>query len=341
MLSLIIVSVVIVSVIVITILFVIGVLYYREKNSKEYLLSSRMITRTNTELPNNLSPTIIPQIPIISSSPSIGRSADLIKSWEVKFDEITFEEELGRGAYGVVFLANWRLQKVAAKKLLEDSLSENGEDFAKEAELLMALRPHKNIVQFLGVILRPLCIITEYLPRGSLFQLLESEHPMDYVLLLKFANDIVAGMVHLHSEGVIHRDLACRNLLLDESGTVKITDFGLSRTLTAGSRKTKMYVGPIRWMSPEALSDGYYSTKSDVYSFASVLYELLTREEPWLGMLPQNVMSAVLGNQRPKIPDFTPKNMIELMQKCWSEDPVKRPEFLTIHDILNENLLKK
>lgn len=87
-------------------------------------------------------------------------------------------------------------------------------------------------------------------------------------------------MIHLSAEGVVHRDLACRNLLLDKQFTVKITDFGLARVVamdeveSANEGQTRSYVGPIKWMSPENILDRTYSTKSDVWAYGICLIEM-------------------------------------------------------------------
>lgn len=101
----------------------------------------------------------------ISGNLNVNRaSVNLSQTWNINYNEIKFERELGRGAYGIVFLATWRMQKVAVKKIKEEGFTEKQmNDFTSEAQLYMTLRPHKNVVIFLGVTLTPLCIVTEYL----------------------------------------------------------------------------------------------------------------------------------------------------------------------------------
>jgi len=217
-------------------------------------------------------------------------------------------------------------------------------EFLKEAELLMSLRPHKNVTAFLGFVVQPLCIITEFLAGGSLEGFLASEAKLDMRQVIDFAKDITAGMVHLHSEGIIHRDLASRNLLLDDKLGIKISDFGLSRVIggKGESGVTKSETGPLKFMSPEALVHQRYSSKSDVYSFAIVMIEMLTRQEPWPNETAVSVAIAVgRDDQRPSIPDFTPPKIKEIIQKCWATEPTKRPEFGEVHELLEQILLEQ
>jgi len=288
------------------------------------IYSSIINTGSNLPLPKRTMPI-----------PGIGSSAS--KSWVIDYGDITFSEELGRGAYGVVYLAQWRFQSVAVKKIKDSDLSDYERlEFVKESQVLMSLRPHKNVVGFMGIVVHPMCILTEYLSAGSIQDLFLTDFKIDNPTLISFAKDITAGMCHLHSEGVIHRDLATRNLLLDGAMTVKITDFGMSRVLGTGdSGITQSNVGPIKWMSPEALTQQIYNTKSDVFSFAIVLIEILTREEPWPGENPVNVAIAVGRDQlRPPIPDHCPQNLRPIIIQCWAQDPNQRPEFATVHNML-------
>eukprot|EP01097_Dermamoeba_algensis_P004890 TRINITY_DN3137_c0_g1_i1.p1 TRINITY_DN3137_c0_g1~~TRINITY_DN3137_c0_g1_i1.p1 ORF type:complete len:567 (+),score=154.12 TRINITY_DN3137_c0_g1_i1:49-1701(+) len=153
--------------------------------------------------------------------------------WEIDFPELIFEEELGRGAFGVVFRGKWRLQDVAVKKLLDTLTDKELEDFKQEAALMTNLRPHRNVVQLIGICSNPdypLCIVTEFLNSGSLSSLLSKP---DFHLTWQLAHSILlgvaAGLYHLHSENILHRDLAARNILMDGMMEPRIADFGLSQ----------------------------------------------------------------------------------------------------------------
>jgi len=170
---------------------------------------------------------------------------------------------------------------VAVKQLSRQALTQNEiRDFEREIAVMKNLRPHRNVITLFGYCLSPLCIVTEYCNSGSLYQLLQDGKLIKEEFMFKIVYGIVAGMNHLHIEGIIHRDLAARNILLNQSD-VKVCDFGMSRLISTeveSSNQTENTVGPLRWMSPESLNERVYSTKTDVYSFGCVIYEILTKQ---------------------------------------------------------------
>jgi len=265
----------------------------------------------------------------------------LDRAWEINFNDIKFEKELGQGAFGIVYLAKWRLQEVAVKKIKTDLNEKQKGDFIKEAELMKSLRPHKNVVTLLGVCYNPACIVTDYLPNGTVYHYLRNRDvQIDGAMVLKMARDVCAGMSHLHAEGIVHRDLAARNLLLTKTLEVKVSDFGMSRVLLVGqanSAVTQTDVGPLKWMAPESILEKTYSTKSDVYSFGIVMVELLTRDDPFPTMDTVHVAIGVTrDNMVHPIPENTPPKVANLLKSCWERDPAKRPEFERLHYVLEE-----
>lgn len=128
---------------------------------------------------------------------------------------------------------------------------------------------HDNVVQFVGVLLEPKrSVVTRFMPRGSVQDVLVQRGARQFARdrlrwadLVRMAADAAAGILHLHREGVIHRDLACRNLLVDEHLRVRVADFGFARFKEASHSKglTRSSVGPVQWMAPEALQLSQYS----------------------------------------------------------------------------------
>jgi len=265
-----------------------------------------------------------------------------LEGFEIDYNELDFEQEIGRGAYGVVFNGRWRGGHVAIKQLiLRGVLSQNElQDFRSEAAVMKKLRPHVNVVQFLGITSTPqLCIITEYLDQGSLFHLVFSEAKVDAKTLMNVVKGIASGMLHLHREGLVHRDLATRNILLGSGSQVKITDFGLSRMASSdkGSNQTVSDNGPLKWMSPEAIKNREYSKASDVWAFGVTLFEIVARAEPYLGLDPvQAALQVTHGGLKLEIPSYTPIVITEVMKGCFEKEPSRRPEFQNISKRLHE-----
>ena len=273
-----------------------------------------------------------------SSESVLSRSND---NWEISFEELRTDRELGRGAFGVVFHGTWRNQEVAVKQIPSNL---NQKEFLAEVNLMRKLRPHDNVVQLLGVCTHPqLLIVTRFYSNGSLLNFIENQQSsLDRQLLLKVLCGITAGMEHLHQEKIIHRDLAARNCLLTASFDAVVADFGLSRILsTNDSGRTNANVGPVKWMAPESLTSRVYSPKSDVYSFGVVCYECMTLEPPWKDKDNLEVVVLVVGGQRLHIPAESqkkyPLKLTELAELCLEEDPSKRPTFQDLFRQLSDD----
>ena len=254
---------------------------------------------------------------------------------QVDLSEIKFGERIGRGTFGEVFKGMWRGAVVAVKKLNTAQMNEEFiREYEKEVYLMRTLRA-PNVLQFLGSTFNPpdICIVMEYMSRGSLYEILHN--PMivlEWPLLLRMLADTARGMTYLHTckPPVIHRDLKSHNLLIDEFWKVKVSDFGLS-TFFEQASQTMTACGTPCWTAPEVLRHLHYTVKADVYSFGIVMWECITRHDPYGNMPPFKVIYAV-GNQglRPSVPIWVPEPYAQLMKQCWSDDMNLRPEFSTI-----------
>jgi serine/threonine protein kinase len=159
-----------------------------------------------------------------------------------------------------------------------------------------------------------------------------------WVLVKKVACGSARGMNYLHKGNppVLHRDLKSANILLDESYTPKVCDFGLSR-LKAKDRSMTGNCGTVQWMAPEVLANQSYNEKADVYSYGIILWELLTRECPYEDMTAIQCALAVLNrNHRPEIPRWCPPPLQVLIRSCLKKDPDERPSFTEILQTLDK-----
>eukprot|EP01133_Synstelium_polycarpum_P017737 gene17737-21148_t len=231
--------------------------------------------------------------------------------WEVPFSELVLGMRIGRGGYGQVFRGSWRGTEIAVKMLFNDNMNPKLlSDLRKEVDLLCKLR-HPNIVLFMGACTEPEhpCIVTEYLVRGSLANLL-----LDETVQMDWGVRLQLGL-----------DLKTDNLLVDDSWQVKVADFGLATVKSHTFAKTMC--GTTGWVAPEVLAEEGYTEKADVYSFAIVLWELLTRLIPYAGKNTMQVVRSIDRGERLSIPDWCPATYASLINRCWETDPAHRPSF--------------
>jgi len=268
---------------------------------------------------------------------------------------------VGEGSFGTVFKAKWRGMKVAVKELKLSTptsahLSEEEEAYVKdlyrEARVLSGVCHHENILPFIGVVLSPHhAIVTQFMDNGSVEDFLINRsspsfcHSVPITSILRMALESAKGVGHLHMEGVIHRDLASRNLLLDDQMRVKVADFGFARIKKnqwESKVMTKTEVGPVKWTSPESMRSKSYSEKSDVFSFGVVLWEFLSRSPPWPGMDPLEVVYQVFLGERmvlnqDKMEEFQiPEGVVDLMNWCWRQDYDERPAMREVVEELED-----
>lgn len=263
--------------------------------------------------------------------------------WEIDPRHLTFLRELGNGQFGVVKHGKWQgKHDVAIKMIKEGSMSED--DFIEEAKVMMKLR-HPHLVQLYGVSTkqRPIYIVTEFLSNGCLLSYLrETLKRPQPIQLLEMCKDVSEGMAYLESQQYIHRDLAARNCLVDDFGTIKVTDFGLSRYVLddeyTSSAGTKF---PVRWSPPEVLLYCKFSSKSDIWAFGVLMWEIYT-----LGKMPferfnnTEIIDKLMAGYRLYRPQQASEKVYRIMQDCWHEKAEDRPSFEVlvsyIQDLLYE-----
>ncbi|KAL5713939.1 non-specific serine/threonine protein kinase [Ranunculus cassubicifolius] len=253
--------------------------------------------------------------------------------WEIDPRLLTFEKKVASGSYGDLYKGTYRSQEVAIKVLKPERVNEDMQrEFAQEVYILRKVR-HKNVVQFIGACTRPpsLCIVTEFMSGGSVYDYLHKQKGVfKFPSILKVAIDVSKGMNYLHQNDIIHRDLKAANLLMDENEVVKVADFGVAR-VQADSGVMTAETGTYRWMAPEVIEHRPYDHKADVFSFGVVLWELLTGKIPYDHLTPlQAAVGVVQKGLRPTVPKETDPKIAELLERCWQQDPVLRPDFSEI-----------
>ncbi|KAM7042799.1 tyrosine-protein kinase ITK/TSK [Acridotheres tristis] len=248
----------------------------------------------------------------------------------INASELTFVQEIGSGQFGVVYLG-YLLDKtkVAIKTIREGAMSE--EDFIEEAKVLMKLS-HPKLVQLYGVCLEdaPISLVFEFMENGCLSDYLRSQRgSFSKETLLGMCLDVCEGMAYLEQNSVIHRDLAARNCLVGESQVVKVSDFGMSRIVLddqyTSSTGTKF---PVKWSAPEVFSYSNYSTKSDVWSFGVLMWEVFSEGKiPYENRTNAEVVEEINAGFRLYKPKLASKAIYEVMSHCWRMGKDERPSF--------------
>ncbi|GFS26295.1 tyrosine-protein kinase receptor, partial [Elysia marginata] len=249
--------------------------------------------------------------------------------WEVGRDNISFIKEVGQGSFGKVYEGIMRdtnthtSSPVAIKTVNDKADFFEKLKFLKEASTMKYFECH-HVVKLLGVVSQgqPALMIMELMALGDLRNYLrkcrEDEedypdfHPPTASRIRQMAGEIADGMAYLSHRKIIHRDLAARNCLVGGDGTVKIGDFGMARELDVSNyyRKDQKALLPVRWMAPESLNEGIFTTMSDVWSYGVVMYEMVTlAEQPYIGQSNDEVFAFVIGGGTMRAPVGCPQDL--------------------------------
>jgi len=260
-------------------------------------------------------------------------------------------EHLGQGGYAPVFKCQLH-GEMAAAKLFRPSKTVEVKAVENEAKLLASLR-HPNVVQFIGYAVKENqhYIITELMSKDLQMYLKENNDPLSLPLAVDIVLQIAEGMKYLHESGVMHRDLKADNVLINvvenesyisPSVQVKLADFGMSKLNLDNSRFTTMGVGTAQWRAPEVFQDEQntekYTNAADVYSFALVFFEVLTRDVPFAKISKSQILEKICSGKRPILPPdgYCPWPLSAFISECWATRPEDRPRFPEICQRLRE-----
>uniref|UniRef100_A0A671N3A2 Tyrosine-protein kinase n=1 Tax=Sinocyclocheilus anshuiensis TaxID=1608454 RepID=A0A671N3A2_9TELE len=237
--------------------------------------------------------------------------------WALSRKDLKLIQTIGNGEFGDVMVGDYRGTKVAVKCIKHDATAQA---FLAEASVMTQLR-HTNLVQLLGVIVEEqgsLCIVTEYMTKVGGVSL-------NVACLLKFSLDVCEAMEYLEANNFVHRDLAARNVLVSDDNIAKVSDFGLTKEASSTQDTAKL---PVKWTSPEALREKRFSTKSDVWSYGVLLWEIYSfGRVPYPRIPLKEVVPRVEKGYRMEAPDGCPAAVYDLMKQCWTLDPAGRPSF--------------
>ena len=208
---------------------------------------------------------------------------------------------------------------------------------------IMKTLKHDNVLKLIGLctIQNPVYLLTEVMRSGTLLTFLKgNKGALEDQSLLEMAIDIARGMAYLHSHFVIHRDLRADTVLMDENNTCKIAHFNYVKRV---DKDTHTYTAlgtervAVKWAAPETLLSGVFSTRSDVWSFGIILYEIVTYGTmPYPGMKNVDTVKRVAEGYRMPCPDSTycPEEVYYIMLKCWDQKPDLRPSSIVLPQTL-------
>jgi len=265
-----------------------------------------------------------------------------LKEWEIDLYEIEFRKRIGRGVGGTTYLAKWSGQNVAVKVAAITDLGLEG--WHTEVNSLRRLH-HPNVIRLLGSIFNPspqtYGLVLEYCESGDLSLALQRSTPSNF--FWRVADDVANGMSYLHRKNILHRDIKPGNVLLngDVQGgnfTAKLSDFGVAiMHNSAYDEEHTAETGTYRWMAPEIIRHEAYSFMADVYSYALVVWQLVTHEIPFKPFSQIEAAGKVaVDDARPPFPRQTPEFIIALIETCWQENQEDRLSFAQITIELKE-----
>ncbi|KAI4497351.1 hypothetical protein M0802_007598 [Mischocyttarus mexicanus] len=294
----------------------------------------------------------VPSIRLIATvNPEYVSTVYVPDEWEVPRKKIQVLKELGNGSFGMVYegLAKDVVKGKPEVPCAVKTVNENATDRERIEFLNEAAFNTHHVVRLLGVVSQgqPTLVVMELMVNGDLKTYLRSHRPdvcenfsrqpPTLQRILQMAIEIADGMAYLAAKKFVHRDLAARNCMVAEDLTVKIGDFGMTRDIyeTDYYRKGTKGLLPVRWMAPESLKDGVFTSFSDVWSYGVVLWEMVTlASQPYQGLSNDQVLRYVIEGGVMERPENCPDSLYNLMRRTWCHKATRRPTFIDIATVL-------
>uniref|UniRef100_A0A8C5FJS0 Protein tyrosine kinase 7 (inactive) n=1 Tax=Gadus morhua TaxID=8049 RepID=A0A8C5FJS0_GADMO len=261
---------------------------------------------------------------------------------------------LGKGEFGEVLLAKARAEgseeeSVVLVKSLQSREEQLQLDFRREADMFAKLS-HANVARLLGVCreAEPHYTVMEYCDLGDLKQFLRiskskddkvKSHPLSTKTKVSICAQVARGMEHLSNHRFVHKDLAARNCLVSSQRHVKVSALGLSKDVYNSEyyHYRQAWI-PLRWLPQESVFEDDFSTKSDVWAFGVLMWEVFSLGElPYTKMADDEVLEGLQGMKlKLPVPEGCPSKISKLMARCWAPSLKERPSFTDIVHALGD-----
>ncbi|CEP13652.1 hypothetical protein [Parasitella parasitica] len=251
-------------------------------------------------------------------------------------------KRVGQGASGSVYVAVSLATntKIAIKQM--DLAHQPRKDLIVTEILVMKESQHPNIVNYLDSFLvknNDLWVIMEYMEGGALTDIIDN-NTMTEQQIATVCHETTAGLLHLHSQNILHRDIKSDNILLNAQGQVKISDFGFCAKLTDQRNKRATMVGTPYWMAPEVVKQKEYGAKVDIWSLGIMAIEMIENEPPYLDEEPLKALYLIATNGTPtlKNPEKLSRELKGFLAVCLCVDVRSRA---TADELMNHEFLRK
>ena len=255
-----------------------------------------------------------------------------------KIGSYRVETKIGEGGMGTVYRAqDTKLNRPVAIKFLSDNMADAGarRRFQQEARMASALNhPHILTVHDAGEFGGRQYIVAEFVDGGTLKDWAKAEK-RTWRQIVELLTGVADGLVAAHEAGILHRDINPANILVARNGYAKLADFGLAKladntyvdltgTLTEGRTTPGMIIGTIAYMSPEQCSGKNLDSRSDIFSFGTVLYELLGGRRPFEGATDLELLNAIIHSEPAPLGGQIPPELRVVVEKALEKNPEER-----------------
>ena len=257
------------------------------------------------------------------------KKASDVKKPLMSVDVYQLGDCIGKGAFGTVYRGlNSKTGEVVALKQfdMERLSSDDLESLVTEIKILREL-DHPNIVRYIDIIKaeKRMFLVLEYVEQGSLLSIVKQFGSLPENLIAVYIDQTLRGLAYLHSKNVAHCDIKCANILSTKRGEMKLTDFGVSRTLAkAEGNLAPEAVGTPYWMAPEIIELKGVTPAADIWSLGATVIELLTGKPPYIELNAMSALFRIVQDDMPPLPECSDE-CVDFLKQCFRKEPAERP----------------